>query len=57
MVIGIQDPQTVAQIKDFSQSVKTALFFDCAPALEQMTRLDGLQADRQATCLPLDLLA
>ena len=46
MVIGIKDPQTVAQIKDFGQTVKTVLPFHCAPSLQQLTRLDGLQADR-----------
>lgn len=51
MVIGIDDRQMVSQIEDFSQNVKTALFFDCAPALQQLTRLDGLQADRCAVMI------
>lgn len=50
MAIGIQDSQTASQITDACQSMKTALFFDCLPSLQQLTRLDGLQADRYSPC-------
>ncbi len=51
LAIGIQDPQTEAVLAKEGVGVKTALFFDCLPQLQHLTRLDGTQADR--LCHPL----
>jgi len=46
LAIGIQDPIVESILVEEGESIKTALFYDCSPDLQQLTRLDGTQADR-----------
>ena len=46
MAIGIQEPGAARALACASNGVKTALFFECLDSLQNLTKLDGLQADR-----------
>ena len=46
LAANIHDAGTAAFLAQQSGKCPTALFFDSAPQLEALTRLDGMQADR-----------
>ena len=46
LAASIHDPGAAAFLAQQTGKCRTALFLDCAPQLEALTRLDGLQVDR-----------
>ena len=46
MAIGIREPEAARVLASSSKRIKTTLFFECLDSLQNLTKLDGLQADR-----------